>query len=205
MGYFEQIGWSPTIGDPSFLGWFTVFAYLFTSFLCFKVRGNIHNVIVDKEQRLKRLWLLIGLLFLFLAINKQLDLQTFFTQALKFNAREQGWYENRRMFQRIFIYSVLAGGVLLLGTLTVFYSKHLRTHFIAFVGICFVLVFVFIRASSFHHVDSALTGRDSGFRLNNVLELSGIALVALNAWFLTRQPKHRKRNPNLTRRHKSPF
>ena len=26
--------WQPNIGDPTFMGWFTVFAYLLVAFLC---------------------------------------------------------------------------------------------------------------------------------------------------------------------------
>jgi hypothetical protein len=35
--YFAIIGWQPTISDPSFMGWFTVFAYFMTVIVSAKV------------------------------------------------------------------------------------------------------------------------------------------------------------------------
>jgi hypothetical protein len=49
----------------------------------------------------------------------------------------------------------------------------------ALLGIGFLLTFVLVRAASFHHMDALLGyGR---VRLNWVLELSGITLVAMSA------------------------
>lgn len=194
MGYFEEIGWSPTIGDPTFIGWFTVFAYFITAILSFRTRGNVGKLIVDQDKRLRKLWFYVGWLFLFLALNKQLDLQSLLTRAAKHNAIENGWYAERREMQRTFIYLIIGLGIIAFFSMAVYYREHIRTHLLAFAGLCFLIVFVLVRASSFHHVDSLLFhSRTGGFKLNNILELSGIALVAINTMFLSRKPKNRKR------------
>jgi len=54
-------------------------------------------------------WALLALLMAFLAINKELDLQSAFTVAGRCLAKAQGWYEERRDFQRHFIFALIAG------------------------------------------------------------------------------------------------
>ena len=49
-------------------------------------------------------------------------------------------------------------------------------------GMVFVIGFVIIRASSFHHVDALLAARLGGMKWNWILELGGIAAVSLGAY-----------------------
>lgn len=181
MDYFERIGWTPTIGDPSLLGWFTVIAYVYTAYLSFQVIQNSRDIFPVALSRQKNLWLIITLIFTFLAINKQLDLQTFFTRSLRHLAFEQGWYGNRRALQVAFIAIISISGVTFIAGLCFYYSKYLHTHIFSLVGLSFLVCFILIRASSFHHVDIVLRLSFLGFRVNHLLELSGIGLVALNA------------------------
>jgi hypothetical protein len=50
---------------------------------------------------------------------------------------------------------------------------------LAFIGIFFLLSFVFIRAASFHHFDAFRELSFLGIKMNWVLELTGIYLVCL--------------------------
>jgi hypothetical protein len=43
-------------------------------------------------------------------------------------------------------------------------------------------LFVLVRATSFHHVDALLGFSIENIRLNVVLELSGIVIIAIAAW-----------------------
>src|SRR6476659_1098397 len=47
----------------------------------------------------RRAWLAISVLFLFLGVNKQLDLQTALTEAGRYLAHYKGWYEQRQVVQ----------------------------------------------------------------------------------------------------------
>lgn len=199
MGYFEKIGWSPSIGDPTILGWLTVAAYLYTAIICFKASRNVDQVVITSDERLKKLWYTIGVIFICLSINKQLDIQSFFTQALKHMALQQGWYEDRRELQRYFIYSIFTIGSLTLMLLLNTYSQYVRSHILVLVGLTFVIAFILVRAASFHDVDAMLYSRHStsAFKLNHLLELSGIALVAINAHVMS---KNRRNKRHLKRR-----
>ena len=50
------------------------------------------------------------------------------------------------------------------------------------IGSLMVIAFVVIRAASFHHVDQVINFRLGGVRMNWVLELGAIAVVAAGAW-----------------------
>jgi hypothetical protein len=180
-------GWPPTIGDPSFMGWFTVFAYGLAALLCW-CAATRHRGTPSRGREappLSRpgvlasdapLWIgLCGFL-----VNKQLDLQSLFTEVGRTLARSEGWYEHRQTVQTFFVIAVAAGGLATLLTLAWITRRTWRTTGLAVAGTGFVVTFVVIRAASFYHVD-ALLGWELGIHLNWVLEIGGIACVALAA------------------------
>ncbi|MBN1653698.1 MAG: hypothetical protein JXA30_07970 [Deltaproteobacteria bacterium] len=172
--------WTPGIGDPSFGGWFTVFCYFAVAYLCYR------NARAPGEGRnrdgLTRTWWVITSMLIFLGLNKQLDLQSLITQLGRQLAVEQGWYENRRALQRLFIMAIASAGIttLLLGGWIL--RRHLRSLALVFIGLTTLVTFIVIRAGSFHHVDSLLGYRIVGLRMNWLLELGGLAIVGLGAW-----------------------
>lgn len=166
-------GWSPRIGDPSFLGWLTVFGYFLASFLCARAaQGDVGSA---------NLWRVLALALAVLGINKQLDLQSLLTAIGRELARTGGWYDQRRQIQRLF---VLAIGLLaiLLSAVTAMLLKgrsgHIRA---ASAGFVLLAAFVCVRAASFHHVDRFLKSAIFGARFNWILEFGGIAIIALAA------------------------
>ncbi len=182
-------GWQPGIGDPTFKGWFTVFAYLATSVLCWKSArvalprwkqtGNTGPVLF---------WILFSALLLLLGINKQLDLQTWFTSFGRDVAREQGWYEQRHPVQIIFIVLLTLGGLAVLGLFIRLTRGAIRECRVALLGGIFLISFVVMRAASFHHVDNLLVMRLAGVKMNWLFELGGIFCIAWGAIRYIRQP-----------------
>lgn len=178
--------WQLGIGDPTFLGWFTVFAYALAAYMCASalkvVRGN-HEVPRRQEDRatLRRFWLGLTFAMGFLAINKQLDLQTLLTEVARDSAHEEGWYETRRAVQVWFV-KLVGVFALTVGTLVTFRMRHLLRYVMRpLLGIVCLLTFVTARAASFHHIDQMLKTEVLGVRTNGWLELSGIALVIWGA------------------------
>lgn len=187
MSFFEKIGWFPGIGDPSLIGWFTVFAYFYTAY-----KGWRAATVLGSRSALKReayLWLGIAGLLLLLGINKQLDLQSFFTAFAKYSAIEGGWYSDRRILQLIFIAVIAMVSAIVAAILLWIYRRVLARHAQAIVGVCFLLAFVFVRASSFHDLDSFLGSNFKGLKFNWILELGGIGLIFLNARALLKTDK----------------
>lgn len=172
--------WRPGIGDPSLMGWLTVGAYLAAAWLCLRAYRSA-RARGPAARSLALGWAFLCAGMALLGINKQLDLQSLITVIGRKVALEQGWYERRHIVQVWFIGGlgvVASGGALGLGLLL---RRHLREFWLALLGGCFIALFVFVRATSFHSVDVFLRTPLAGVRANWLLELGGITCVALAA------------------------
>lgn len=167
MDILLKIKWRPEIGDPSFMGWFTVVAYAIAALLAWRAWAG----------RRQRIWLGVALLMALLCVNKQFDLQSLFTDIGRELSRHGGWYERRRDFQKWFVLGVVAGSLLSGAWLAWRFRDFIRGHKLLAAGLLFLLTFVVVRAISFHHFDLFLKSRVVGMKMNWVLELGGIGLV----------------------------
>ncbi len=169
MNFFQEVRWQPTIGDPSLMGWLTVAAYAIAALLAVRVW----------VLRREKIWLLVALGMGALCVNKQLDLQSLFTAIGRVIAWHGGWFEQRRSYQ---VWIVL-GVISVAGVLAVWsvwrYQTFWRKHLLLAGGGVFLGTFIVVRAVSFHHVDVFLNSAMAGMRMNLVLELGGIFLIAL--------------------------
>jgi hypothetical protein len=180
--FFSTFRWQPGIGDPTFMGWFTVFAYACGVVLALVANQSDPSGESLQQRRVrKRMWLAVAFVMLCLCFNKQLDLQTLFTDIARVIAKETGWYEDRRGVQKSFILLVLGGAAAFGGWLMWRFQGFWRSHKLLLAGLLFLLSFVAVRAVSFHHVDVFLGRRLFGFKMNWALELTGIGLVILAA------------------------
>lgn len=173
--------WSPGIGDPSLGGWVTVGLYLWAAWMCLKVLQSErrHRLLLSANERV--IWRLLMVLMIALGVNKQLDLQSALTELARLHAHEHGWYGNRRQWQQAFIASVPILGVTALAALIVLaWSAPAQTLWTCS-GAAGLLVFVAIRAISFHHVDEILGLRLAGLRLNWIIEMGSLAVICLGA------------------------
>jgi hypothetical protein len=163
--------WVPGIGDPTPMGWVTVGAYLVAAGLCgwwaIAAGGGRRTVPAA-----------IAILMVLLAINKQLDLQSLLTQTGRDLLKDTGLYGDHRTLQAIFIGVFAAVGLTGLAAMLWGCRRRLGECWLALTGLTAVVVFVTIRAASFHKVDSGLGQELAGMRLNWILELGGIGLVS---------------------------
>jgi hypothetical protein len=173
--------WSPGIGDPNVAGWLTVVLYVAAASTCLLVARSIRKQ--EKGAPLARrefwLWCAFSFLLWFLGVNKQLDLQTALTELGRILARREGWYARRAHVQKefiaimcVFAMAAAAALLMLLRRMTIYVKM-------AALGMCFIGVFVLVRASSFHKVDAFLGTRLVHLRMNWILEMGGIAVVLL--------------------------
>jgi predicted histidine transporter YuiF (NhaC family) len=182
--------WHLGIGDPDAISWCIVGAYavavgLSVWAIVTAVRGARQLDGVDpQESRNQRLlaavWLVVAVVMLLLGINKQLDLQTWFLQTMRRKAFEGGWYGERRRYQADFIGVTLLVATMAAAVLAYVLRRVLRRIVVTIVGLAMLVLFVTIRAISFHYVDYVLR---MGGRLgvNVTLELAGILLIAASA------------------------
>lgn len=177
--------WSPVIGDNHPVGWLTVAVYLLATVACARTALGTGFTPL-KEKREQAFWWLATSLMAFLAVNKQIDLQSLLTAVARCAALDQGWYEDRQAVQRGFIIGLIAGGVagILLASFLL-QGTFARTG-LALIGLTCVSVFVGIRAVSFHQVDALIGMWVLGLRMNWLLELPGPILVIWAAFRASR-------------------
>ena len=177
-------GWSPGIGDPTALGWLTVVAYLAAAWLCYRAAGTDRGGLGDAGTSTRReriLWSLFAGALLLLGLNKQLDLHSALTEALRILSRDQGWYAARRGYQVAFVEALALAAVAGFGALVAFTWRLSRSIKFAGLGLGVLAAFVLVRAASFHHADQLLGNRVLGLKASWMLELAGIAVTALGA------------------------
>jgi len=182
VDFLSQVRWRPTIGDPGFMGWFTVWAYAACAVLAAvaALRAGDRRV-PESRMKLRVVWFLVALLMGFLCINKQLDLQSLLTDLGRAAAKQEGWYGHRRGVQQVFVFCVLGGAGAFTAGLATRFRSFWASHALLLIGLIFTLTFIVVRAISFHHVDQFLHLRFEGLKLNWILELTGIALVTAAA------------------------
>ncbi|MGI6854727.1 hypothetical protein [Mesorhizobium sp. 1B3] len=145
-------------------------------------------------------WGFVMLAMLGLGVNKQLDLQSMLTAGGRCLSQLQGWYEERRAFQRNFIIGLVTVATLFLALVLWLMRGCLRRNGLAILGLAFVAGFVAVRAVGFHHFDVLIDRRFLGHRLNVLFELSGLVFIAVNALALLRprrSPRCRRVRVNL--------
>jgi hypothetical protein len=117
-----------------------------------------------------------------LGINKQLDLQSLFTEIGRQIVRAQGWMDHRRIVQFWFIVAFGTTAIAAFLSLVRIRRDLFRRFTLAFTGLFFLLCFIVIRAAGFHHFDEMLGFRLFGAKMNWLLELTGIYAIVLAAF-----------------------
>lgn len=179
--------WSPGLGDNHPVGWLTVLVYLAAGIA--SARAALACAREGNGAPERRFWWVTAAILLFLAVNKQLDLQSLLTMVARCHASLAGWYDARRGIQRAFIWLVAGGAIALLGLLALMLRPVLGRIWLALAGLAFVCGFVVIRAASFHHMDGLIGSVALGLKVNWLLELPGPLLVLAVAWQRRRAAK----------------
>ncbi|MEL6278287.1 MAG: isopropylmalate isomerase [Pseudomonadota bacterium] len=183
--------WTPTIGDPSIMGWVTVGGYFAAAAIALAVVLSADRFPEASRRREQLFWTGVVLFMIILGINKQLDLQSFFTATGRCVSKLGGWYEDRQPVQAtavlILLTLCLLIGVFLLRLLRGVASRYM----LALAGVVFIAAFILVRAVGFTHMDALINTRIAGWRMNWVLELGGILLLAAGAIRILALPRPR--------------
>ena len=199
MGFWDAIQWRPGIGDPTVMGWLTVAAYATAALYCIRVLRASEQLFTQYVKRQNFLWRFLVVALVLLCINKQLDLQSLLTDTARYYFKQYNLYDKRRFFQKLLIISMLAISVLAFIVGAFIYRKVLRPNVLAILGVVFLIAFVVIRASSFHHMDRLIGTTVGGLKVNWLLELGGLALIIANARRLLKRAQAEHQPNPLTR------
>lgn len=178
----ENGRWHAGIGDATVFGWITVAVYLLAVMRCFLTAQS-----TKKSGGNHLFWLYLAVFLFFLGVNKQLDLQSWFTEALRDSAHEHGWYEHRRPLQVGFIIALGFAMLFALITFRIFLANIWRSYKITMAGIMLLCIFILIRAASFHHIDILINHEILGLRINVLMEVGAILLIILGTYINKKQ------------------
>jgi hypothetical protein len=168
------VDWTPSIGDPTPLGWTVTLAYLLTAAICLQAARL-------SPQAEKNIWRCLALVLLALGINKELDLQSLLTDVARTLARSEGWYAYRRGVQTAFLIAIAIVIVAAAAGLIRLARGKRAGVLIGLTGMILLLGFILARAASFHLTDRLLRQEVAGLGWNGIFELAGIMLVAAGA------------------------
>jgi hypothetical protein len=183
MGETGLIGrWSPGIGDPTVVGWVTVAAYFAAAVCCAVASRSLRGIGESGRRRRERvIWGSLSAALFLLGINKQLDLQSAFTEIFRIIAKSDGWYQDRKVYQGLFILAFGLAALAVVCVLAYLARKLSSWTKLAVTGSVLIISFVVIRAASFHHFDVFIQSRILSIKMNWILELGGIAIVLWSA------------------------
>ena len=166
--------------DLTVWGWLVVAGYLAAAAIAVGA-GLLQHRRSEAPRRLEWFWYGLAVALLALAINKQLDLQSYGTEFGARRAVQGDWYGERQFVQTWFIRGVFGGGVVVALALLLLLRRSSPQHWLASAGVVALLAFIAIRASSFHDVDILLRDRVGEIPLNTALEGGGILVIAIAA------------------------
>ena len=182
--------WQLAIGDPNTIGWAICATYALAASLAVIVLWVSPFEAVHRSRE-KILWALIAGLMAALALNKQLDLQSLMLAAGRCLAQEQGWYDNRRLVQRDFIFALIAATTIA-GMATIWLLRGIVQHnLIALLGLASLVGFILIRGGHLFHifvpeqVSLDILLHDA----TTALELLSPVFIIVAAWWLLRQAR----------------
>lgn len=148
--------WRPGIGDPTWIGWITVAAYVVAIFSCWRTALHARQKTGGIQIEPPAMWFAcVVVLFLF-GVNKQLDLQTAFIQFGGQMAINEGWYEHRRQVQFVFVLLLGAAMAVALSIAGRRQRQFFQRHPLTLIGGIFLATFTFLRSAVFNHADEAV-------------------------------------------------
>ncbi|HEY0563622.1 MAG TPA: hypothetical protein VGD04_09865, partial [Methylophilus sp.] len=166
------------LNDHSFFGWTTVLLYLVAS-----IRAGYKAKLTFTNKESCYFWLGLTGLLIVLGLNKQLDFQSNLTEWLRDSAKAHGWYAQRRGYQLLFISVIGLAIPILLISLRLFLYHSWQRYKLAWLGIVLLMVFVIVRAASFHHVDMVFYQAIGSLRYYQALEMLAIAIIIAGTFF----------------------
>ncbi len=182
--------WSPGIGDPTLGGWVTVALYGLAAVLVARVvRGRRVN-----GPRERWFWAVLFVCLVLLGLNKQLDAQSALTELGRIVFRQRGLYEARREVQRVFIEGLAVAAVAGGFTLAWLVRGTPRATLFTLAGAVALSAFVVVRAASLHRVDVLIGTRFLGMKVNWLLEMGSLLVIAAGAHWRFRRPATRRRS-----------
>lgn len=166
--------WTSIWGDPILPATVMMTGYAVAAYFAW--------LVVRRETgRERMLWGLGMALMLFLFINTHLDLHVLPGAFGRCLAKAQGWWENRRTVQMIFILCVVAAMVLTLVFVVVFFFQNLLSNLLLTCGCLVSAGYLVIKGSGFHQTDHISNLTVGTIPVSVLSEVLGAVMISAGA------------------------
>lgn len=184
------VSWQPGLNDPYLLSWIMVAIYLLVATIAIAaVRSGTFPATTVRRERV--FWGVVAGALVFMAVNKQADLQTLLLASGRCLSQAQGWFEARRLVQKIAMIvlalAALGGGAVVLWRL----RRTLRRTALPLAGLFLMVGFILSRAAGMFHVEGWLVDAFAARWPGRLLELSGPLTIFIGALVVLRRGKRR--------------
>ncbi len=183
-------GWTPGIGDPTITGWLTVAVYYLIALLFV---AHVHAHRRAGARRSVSVWMILAGTFMLLGLIKQFDLLSAVTAFFRHQAQLAGLYADRNTWSG---WSMLGIAVIAVGGLAwCVHRLRLETRVLRNIAIITsaLILFVLTRSASIHTIDHALRASIGAVRINAVIELSLLIVIAALAVYAWHRPTIHRR------------
>lgn len=180
--------------DSAFIDGVTFAAYLATALAC--AREAAQPAAAARGEN--RFWRISALMLVAIGLARYVELHLVLAEVGRELAVHGGWYEGRRPVQKWLVYGL---GVALLAFLALPWLRRQPVRpgrHAALAGVTLLAAFAAARVMSAHRIDVVLRRTIHGLKWEWVLELAGIALVALGvlAHRLSSRPRAQAPQPS---------
>ena len=167
------------IGDPTPIGWLIAFSFIFAGWRSWKTA-----VLLRDAKQSFLFWILLTLILVFFAVNKQLDMQSWLYEGARNLMRARGLQGEKELFKLLLLVGLI--GVLIIGCLTFITAFKLQFYrpWGALSGCLLLFFFVLLRAVAFNQLQFLNGWKGGGWE---ILELTGIVLILVSTYKLNRQ------------------
>jgi hypothetical protein len=169
MNGAELFRWKLCFGDPTFIGWLLTGIYLLIGM--FALRRSYKLAECSGE------WFAMGALMLFFSFNKQLDLQTLISDVGRWIATSLGLMEQRHLFKIFFMLAMVLCIVLTIWYLRKTVLVFFRQFKLTVVGLAGFIIFIILRASSFHLFSDGFNLFLTNVYFFSILELNSLLII----------------------------
>ena len=144
---FDNIDWSPAVGDPTVMGWVIVVCYGVAEWLCV-TNYRRRKTLIDhpRQRRLGIYWFALSLGMLFMGFNKQLDLQVLLHEIGRELAHEHGLFGGSRGVKMAFLAGLMLVALIGLAWFITLMKSLADRVLISAAGVCVLIAFVLYRA-----------------------------------------------------------
>jgi len=172
--------WMDIWGDPLLSGTIFMVAYGVTALLIFRAAHHA-------EVRERWYWRLCGFIFIFQFLNTNLDLHALVWTTGRCLAHAQGWYENRREVQVIFLIGLALLVVLVLLSILILFYRNMFNNILLTAGVIVALGFTMVKGINYHNLEQFYGDEIGPFRVADFIEFCGIALAFVAVTIRLRQ------------------